>query len=68
MEAAGADFARTRSARHRKMGYDAGLAQVKPDGRKTDRRVSAAARRKEARNPIARSEFRFKGRKRGGGN
>jgi hypothetical protein len=49
------------------MGYEAGLAQVRPDGRKTGRRVSRAARWREIRNPVARSEFRFQGRKRGGG-
>ena len=56
--------ARTRSERLRKIGYEAGLAQIKPDGRKTKRRVSTAAKWKEIRNPIARTEFKSKGRKR----
>lgn len=54
----GADFARTRSARLRKLGYEAGLTQVRPDGRKTRRRVSPEAKRRQERNPIARTPYK----------
>jgi hypothetical protein len=62
-----ADFARTKSARLRKIGYEAGPGQLRPDGKKTRRKVGRAARWKEIRNPVARSEFRFKQRRNNGG-
>jgi hypothetical protein len=59
----GSGFTRTRSERLRKIGFEAGMTQARPDGRKTTRKVGRAARWKEIRNPVARSEFRFKKRR-----
>lgn len=49
-----------RSGRLDAIGFESGKTSLRPDGKKTDREVSPEAKRKEARDPIARTPLKHK--------